>query len=104
MTIQRKRLPTDERHRQILTAALKVAEKKGIHIMTMDEVAKEAKCSRPLVVRFLGNSEKFRKEIIAEAIRLKHLRLIGQGILLKDRQCTRLSSDIKAAALAALNA
>ena len=104
MTTDVRRLPADIRRRQIMGAALKLAERRGLHAISMAEVAAEAKCSRPLVIRYLGNSEQFKKELLAEAIRTNNLKVIAQGILLKSRACLRLPQEKRAEALAAINA
>jgi AcrR family transcriptional regulator len=91
----------DERRAQILKAAIKVARRRGLSNVSMAEVAAAAGCSRPRVAQLLGNVKKFRRALVDEAIRVEDLKLIGQGLTMQDRNCMKLSEDVKRRALAA---
>lgn len=101
MTQTRHYVLSNERRAQILAAGLKVAHKRGLPNVSMAEVAAAAGCSRPRVAQLLGNVSDFQRALIAEAIRVKDLKLIGQGLTMRSRSCLRLPEDVKRAALAA---
>lgn len=51
------RLPTDERRRQLLDAALAVADRDGLWAVSMEAVAREADVTKPVVYGLFANAD-----------------------------------------------
>lgn len=63
-----RRLSSDERRAQILSAALAVFGAKGYVGTTTDDVARAASVSQPYVVRLFGTKEKLFLEVLDDAV------------------------------------
>lgn len=96
------RMAVEDRREAILRAAVRVVERRGFTDLVMDEVAKEAGCTRPLVIKRLGRIAEFRRTVIDHGIATGNLKVIGHGLVLQDRRCRRLPDDVKEKALLAL--
>lgn len=53
----RRRLPRQERERQILNAAVTVFSRRGFHLASMDDIAEVAGVSKPMIYTYLGSKE-----------------------------------------------
>lgn len=62
------RLTPEHRRRQILDAALKVAQRDGLYHMNKSSVAREAKCSQPLVTHYFTSDQQLRKALLIDAV------------------------------------
>ena len=69
----------EERKAQILAAGLKLAVQFGYMRLTDRDLAREAKCSKSLVLHHFGSISTVRREILLEAIRVENLAVIRQG-------------------------
>ncbi len=69
----------DDRKAQILAAGLKLAAQFGYMNLTDRDLAREAKCSKSLVLHYFGSILTVRREILLEAIRVENLAVIRQG-------------------------
>lgn len=69
----------DDRKAQILAAGLKLAVQFGYMNLTDRDLAREAKCSKSLVLHHFGSILTVRREILLEAIRVENLAVIRQG-------------------------
>lgn len=69
----------EERKAQILAAGLKLAVQFGYMNLTDRDLAREAKCSKSLVLHYFGSILTVRREILLEAIRVENLAVIRQG-------------------------
>ena len=69
----------EERKAQILAAGLKLAVQFGYMNLTDRDLAREAKCSKSLVLHHFGSILTVRREILLEAIRVENLAVIRQG-------------------------
>lgn len=99
---RRVRLTVADRREDIMRAALRVVAKQGFLCTTFQDVADEARCTKPLVIQRLGKQEEFRRAVLDRAIADENLAVIGQGLILRDRRCRRLPDDVKKRALAAV--
>ena len=105
----KKRLQPDDRKRQILTAAIRVAARPGGWAkLTRDAVAKEADCAEGLPSKYFGTMISFRRAIMREAIRLAVLgstpaaiyhSVIAQGLAGGDKCAQKAAPELKAQAL-----
>lgn len=69
----------EERKAQILAAGLKLAVQFGYMNLTDRDLAREARCSKSLVLHYFGSILTVRREILLEAIRAENLAVIRQG-------------------------
>ena len=69
----------EERKAQILAAGLKLAVQFGYMNLTDRDLAREARCSKSLVLHYFGSILTVRREILLEAIRVENLAVIRQG-------------------------
>jgi AcrR family transcriptional regulator len=53
----RRRLPRQERERQILNAAVTVFSQRGFHLASMDDIAEVAGVSKPMIYTYLGSKD-----------------------------------------------
>lgn len=72
-TPARRRLPPEQRRRQVLDAAVRVFSRSGFHDASMDAVADEAGVSKPMVYTHGGGSK---EELFARCIRREADRLL----------------------------
>ncbi|WP_132426322.1 TetR/AcrR family transcriptional regulator [Pseudonocardia endophytica] len=70
----RRRLPPEQRERQVLDAAVRVFSRGGFHDASMDAVADEAGVSKPMVYTHGGGSK---EELFARCIRREGDRLLA---------------------------
>lgn len=108
----RKRLHPDDRKREILTAAIRVAARPGgWSRFTRNEVAQEAQCVDSLISLHFGTMINFRRSVMREAIRLAEIgnapvamfdSVIAQGLATGDKCAQKASGEVKARALASL--
>lgn len=68
-----------DRKAQILAAGLKLAAQFGYMRLTDRDLAREAKCSKSLVLHHFGSIHTVRSEVLREAIRTENLAVIRQG-------------------------
>jgi AcrR family transcriptional regulator len=73
MSAPRRRLPAEQRERQVLDAAVRVFSRSGFHDASMDTVADEAGVSKPMVYTHGGGSK---EELFARCIRREADRLL----------------------------
>lgn len=69
----------EERKAKILAAGLKLAVQSGYMRLTDRDLAREAKCSKSLVLHHFGSIHTVRSEVLREAIRTENLAVIRQG-------------------------
>ena len=81
---------------QLLEYAVRAAEIHGYVAVSRDQICEELGCSPAMINRYYGSLEGIRRLIIPEAIRVKNLNDIAQGILMKDRRALKVSEEIKA--------
>ena len=74
MSAPRRRLPPEQRERQVLDAAVRVFSRSGFHDASMDAVADEAGVSKPMVYTHGGGSK---DELFARCIRREADRLLA---------------------------
>lgn len=99
-----KHLPSDVRHADILQTAVKLAKRDGFHNLTGVSIARAAKVSRGLVLRYFGNMDKMRDEVMKVAIRDEILPIVAQGLLIRHRVATKAPEKIRRQAVESLHA
>lgn len=90
------------RKKQIMQAALKVAKRDGFSNVTREAVAKAAACSPRLMNYYYGNVGQLRRDLMRAAIAARELKIIAQGLALRDRTARKAPEELKQKAVAAL--
>lgn len=98
------RLKPDDRKKQILDAALDLAEKQGYAHVTREAIAAAADCAPALVSNYYGTMVSFRRDIMRAAIRERRLPIVAQGLAANDPHAKKAPDDVKQAALESLAA
>lgn len=92
-----------DRKDQILSAAIKVAEKSGgFSRLTREAVAKEVGLSEGLVSKYFGTMTAFKRTIMRSAILTENLSIIAQGLASGDTHAQKANKGLKSRALATL--
>jgi len=97
-----RRLSPDERHAEVLAAALKAAQEFGWSQMTRDHIATIAVASPGLVSARLGSMAQARDAVMAEAVRLGVLSVVAQGITARHPLALAAPLPLQQSALASL--
>lgn len=87
------RKPKSDRIREILDAALYLAEKHGYQTVTRDAIAEEAGVSGAHVSGLFGTMAQIRRRVMRAAVQQKRYRVIAQGIAVHDPACGKLDAD-----------
>ena len=87
---------------QILTAALEIAPARGYARLTREDIATRAKVPPSLITYHFGTMPELRRKIMREAVRVKCLPVIAQGIACRDRIALKAPQDVQALALDSL--
>lgn len=98
------RLKPDDRKKQILDAALHLAERDGYTHVTREAVAAAANCAPALISSYFGTMPSFKRDIMRAAVRERRLRIVAQGLAAADPHARKAPDDVKAAALSAIAA
>jgi AcrR family transcriptional regulator len=96
------RLAPNDRKKEILDAAVKLARHKGYTNVTRDDVARGANCSAALVSRYFSTMTKLRHSVMRAAVHGAVYEVIAQGLACKDRQAMKAPAALKQQALATL--
>lgn len=83
----------------ILRAALYLAEREGFSTFTRDSVAAKAGCAQGLVNHHYGTMQQLRRAVMGEAIRTRNLKVLAQGLALRDRRAMGAPDALKRAAI-----
>lgn len=95
------RLKPKERKKDIITAALKVAEDSNYLTLTCQNIAAEAGCARSSVIHYFGTMVQLRRSIIRAAIKEENLTVIAQGLVSNDKHALKANKKLKIKALQA---
>lgn len=83
------------RKAQILDAALKVAQAKGYHLMTREDIAAAAGVSTGLISKYFITMRQLKRRVLKEAIDRSVLHVIQQGIHTGDQNLRTLKREIR---------
>lgn len=95
-------LDAKQRRADILAAALRASECHGYARVTLQQIADEAGVSKPLPLHYFGTMPQLRRCIMREAVRLRNVVLVAQGLALKDPHALKAPDDLKALASASI--
>lgn len=99
MSNRKRKLP-DDRSKEILSAAVRMARIHGYNHVDRPQIADAAGCSPNLISHYYGTIAKLRRAIVGEAIRTGDLVIIAQGLVAKDPRVNNLSTELKERAMA----
>jgi AcrR family transcriptional regulator len=91
-----------EREAELIKAALAHATVVGYTNVTRKSLADYAKCSEALVSARFGTMKQLRRAIMRHAIMEGNLRVIAQGLAVRDAQARKAPDELKEQARAAL--
>lgn len=90
------------RSKQILDAALHVAERDGLHKLTRAATAEHAAVSDALVSRYYPTMPQLKRAVIRAAIKREVLPVIAAALATGDKHAKAAPDNLKTAALATL--
>lgn len=88
------RKPKGDRTKEIMAAALDLAEKQGYQCVTRDGIAAAAGVSSGHVSGLFGTMAQVRRRLMRAAIQQNRYRVIAQGLAVKDALCGKLSVEV----------
>lgn len=93
----------EQRRTEILRESLKLAERVGYNRVTRVAIAEKlGYASSSLVANHMGSAADLKRDIMREALRMENLKIIAQGLALRDRVLKDISDDLRTRALATL--
>lgn len=96
----KKRLLPADRKEQILSAAVAVASRKnGWSTLTREAVAAEANCVPSLLSKYFGTMPAFRRTLMREAVRVRNMSIVAQGLAAGDAHARKAPADLRSAAV-----
>jgi len=96
------RMKPDARKEEILAAALPLAVAHGYAKVTRDQIAAAAKVSGPTLHYHFGTIAQLRRDLMRYAVRESCLRVIAQGILVRDPQAMKADVGLRRQAMGSL--
>ena len=91
----KKRLKPTIRKAEILAAALFLARQQGYTNVTRDEIAERVGVSGSTVQYHFGTMTQLRTELMRYAVKLRHPRVVAQGLAVRDRQALKADDELK---------
>lgn len=91
-----------ERYPKIMTAALRIASKRGYLNMVRGEIAEEAGSSPGLVNHYFGTMDALRDAVMTEAVKTGQLDVIAQGLAAGHAVARDAPPELREAAVRAL--
>lgn len=90
-----KRKTADARKQEILTVGVKLAEEIGFAQITRDKVGTISGISSPLIQHYFLSMAQFKKAVMREAILVKSLEVVMQGLVLHHPDAMAADEDLK---------
>lgn len=97
-----KRLHPLDRKPAILRAATTLARQHGYTKVSREAIATAAECSPALVSTYFGTMLKLQRAVMGEAIRVRDLTIIAQGLAQRDARAMRAPEELRRAAVESL--
>ena len=93
--MKQKRIKSEIRKEEILLAAIPVAERKGYTNVTRDDIAEAVGISGPGILYHFKTMRQFRSSLMRYAVKNQTLRVIAQGLVLRDPHACRASDELQ---------
>lgn len=90
------------RRTQILDKAVELAEKVGFGSLSRDKIANALGCAPGTISHHFGTQPQFRRALMRHAIQTENLRVLAQGLAVKDTHALKAPENLKKQALASL--
>ena len=90
----------NDRTRELLVVALKLAERTGWRTLTRDAIAEAASVSPGLVSARLGTMDDMRRSVMRLAVRERCLPVLAEGLAVRDRHALKADDALRQAAAA----
>lgn len=89
---------TTDRTRDLLSAALRLAEAEGWRTLTRDAIARAAGVSGALVTTRLGTMDALRRSVMRAAVRERCVPVVAEGLVVGDAHARKADDALRAAA------
>jgi AcrR family transcriptional regulator len=86
----------------ILAAGLKLAEAKGYQQVTRDDLAAAVEASPAAISFHFGTMHQFQRAVMRAAVHQQNLRVIAQGLAVRDPQALHASPELQQKAVNAI--
>lgn len=93
---------SDRRKSEILSAAMRLAERKGYQQVTRDEIAVEAGCAQGSVTRYFPTMQHTKRAIVGQALATRNLKILAQALAADDPRAKRMPDDLRTAVIDSL--
>lgn len=93
----------DNKRQAILEAAIEIAQDSNYQQVTQAEISKALGISGPLVHYHFGTMDNLRRDLMSHAIATGNLKILAQGIALRDPKALAAPETAKANAVALLS-
>ncbi len=97
-----KRLNPKDRQPAILHAAMTLSRRHNYAKISREAIAGAAQCSPALVSSYFGTMPKLRRAIMGEAIRVRDLAIIAQGLAARDKRALGAPEELRRLAVDSL--
>lgn len=98
-TVGHQRKTSEERRREILDAAVEIAQEQGYLSLTHPRVAGRVEISPSLVRKHYEDKSKLRDAVMTEAVRLEIVDVVRQGLAALDPIAQEAPASLRAAAI-----
>jgi AcrR family transcriptional regulator len=87
---------------RIIDGALQAAERVGFNRMTLEDVATASGVSKQLPLTHFKTMQAIRRKVMREAVRRGNLRILAQGLALRDPHALKAPPELRQQAAASL--
>ena len=91
------------RTEHILEVALDISERDGFGKLSRTSIAEECGISESLIAYHFGTMSDFKRTVMRHAIKHERLRIIAEGLAIRDIHAAKAPDELKARALASLS-
>jgi AcrR family transcriptional regulator len=88
-------MEADDRRAQLISTGLKIAQKVGWRKVTRKAVAEKTDTVEALINRYFGNKEGFRDALMVEAVALKLVPIVAEGILYHNEAALKAPATLR---------
>lgn len=100
--VLKKRVAPQLRKENILSCAIKLAEKVGYTKITATAVAEDAGITHQTVMHYFSTMNQLKTEVMRRAVKENNLRIIAQGLVAGDKHAKKAEQHVKEDALKCL--
>lgn len=99
---KRLRKTPEARRKEIVAAALHIAQRDGFQALDRTKIAEYAGCSVSLIQRYFATVKQLRRKVVRAALQSNKLVIVGQAIAAGEPSTNNLDPDIRRKALESL--